>query len=150
MATTYYATNYQDQNQVSSDGGSFDQEFSYSMSAAFIINDLIYLCKIPVGCILLEWNLNVPALDSSTGSTIQIGDGTTADAFMTSTAAGQSGAGSRFYSLLSGVLGYIPKSYTAVSNIVAKVNTAPSGTATTTGTWKGWARFKMIGVTPTV
>jgi hypothetical protein len=155
MATAYTAQSYLNANRIQSDGGDFTQYFYYSMSAAFVINDTVALEPIPgaSGVILLDWLLVIPALDSSTGSAVSLGDGTTADAFMAATAAGQSSAGSTFYSQKDGVQGYLPKSYPAASGnktFTLKITTGPSGTGTTSGVIKGWVRYNMIGITPLV
>jgi hypothetical protein len=149
MATIYYADNYANQNRVASDASDFTQVFKFTVpSAGFIINDLVYLCTIPAGVILLEWMVNVPDIDTSTGAAIQLGDTGTADLFMTAnTSAPQSGG--IVYTQASGVLGLVPKSYSAANAFILKVSTAPTTTATT-GTFSGWVRFQMIGVPPAV
>jgi hypothetical protein len=145
MATTYYADNYANQVRVVSDGADFSQVFKFTVpSAGFVINDLIYLCSIPPGVVVLEWLVNVPDIDTSTGAAIQLGTIATADAFMAaSTSLPQSGGIG--YSQANGVLGYVPKSFSAANAFVLTVSTAPTTTATS-GTFSGWVRFNMIGV----
>jgi hypothetical protein len=145
MATTYYADNYGTQTQIASDGSDFSQYFKFTVPAAgFIINDLVYLASIPAGVVLLEWLVNVPDIDTSTGAAIQLGDTGTADLFMAAaTTAPQSGG--IVSTQVSGVLGAVPKSYSAANAFILKVSTAPTTTATT-GTFSGWVRYNMIGV----
>jgi len=160
MATAYTADTYYQTNRIVSDGSDFSQYFKFTNSTAFVINDTVALCPIPNSAqvYVLEWMLAVPALDSSTGVTLALGDGTTANAFMTTTATGQSGAGSTLYSQANGVLGYLPVGYypatpaPATGNAVftLKVIAAASGTPTSGNIIKGWIRMNMIGNPPLV
>lgn len=150
MATAYFADNYSNQNQVVSDGADFSQVFSATVPAAgFIINDTVALARIPAGVIVLSWFVDFPALDSGTAVRIQLGVTGTASAFMAATLEGGSAAGTFASSGSAGVLGYLPKSFTAQTNFLMTVSTAATGT-TTAGTIKGWVRMQMIGITPTV
>jgi hypothetical protein len=156
MATVYLADNYFDPMPQASNAGGIEltRPFIYTLTAAFIINDTIKLCPIPgsMGIILTEWMVLVPDLDSSTGVELQLGDTVSAAKFMAANTVGQ--AGGRVYSLLSGVAGVLPVAYrpdgTATRrgdvDLILKVSTAPSGTAATTGTIKGYMRYVQYGL----
>lgn len=150
MATQYLADTYGKSLRVASDADDFTQPFLFTVPAAgFIINDTVLLCPIPLGTIVLEWMVDVPALDSGTTVRIELGDTASATRFMAATLAGGSSAGSIIYSQANGQLGILPRSYTAVDNFILTVSTAAAAT-TTTGSFRGWVRFNMIGVPPSV
>lgn len=64
-----------------------------SAAAGPSANDLAYLGPLPIGYILAGYLLDVPQMDSSTGLTAELGDSTTAGAYIASgTAFGQAAA----------------------------------------------------------
>lgn len=151
MATAYVADRFTDQQRTVPNASDFSVTFSFTMTAAFIINDTVKLCHIPgvscaAGVNILDWMVSIPALDSSTGSVVTLGDSGTSNKFMTTTAAGQSSAGTTLYANANGVLGVLPVAYTTEDSFILKITTAPSGTPTTTGTIKGYVRFNAIGI----
>ena len=151
MATTYFANNYTTP-MPSNPGGciSICREFSYTLLAALIINDIIKLCKIrgsgqPI--VLEDFFLDIPDWDTSTGLALSIGDNTTAGKFVAiQTAVGQAAG---VLTMANAVVGSMPAVYTTNNDFALKVTTAPT-TSATTGTLKGWIRFHYQGVPTTV
>lgn len=123
---------------------------SFTITAAFVINDIVQFLKIPSnpaitnnGPVIHDVILDVPDIDTSTGIVLAVGDSTTADRYITGSTIGQTGGIARMNN--AGALGYAPfassfNTYTTVSYseyiIQMKVTTAATGTAATTGTIK--------------
>ncbi len=85
MSNIYYATTFND-NQVYIPGiiGAFARPFSFNINstvsaAGFVVNDTVALCNIPWksgagGCMLLDYKVNLPPLDSATAIRLSLGD----------------------------------------------------------------------------
>lgn len=97
---------------------------------AFVINDVVQMVKVGPGTTVLGIYLSVDALDSSTGIVTAVGDGTTADRFLSGLTIGRSAAAGASGALAHGGHLY---NYTAADTIDFKVTTAATGTASTTG-----------------
>lgn len=114
-------------------------------------NDTIKLCRIPgtMGVVLLDFDIEVPALDTDNSPAIQleVGDNDDAAKFVAASTYGQ--AASRIAYQNNGVPGSIPVSYTAWNDFVLTVETGPA-TAATSGTIKGWLQYVQFGVAASV
>ena len=183
MATAMYATTYQD-NQVFIPGiiGAFVRPFSFNLTGTlgglgFVVNDTVALCPIPKssgagGVMVLGYRVNIPALDTSTGAVVSLGDnnGTTGAfqaTYYATIAAGRSSLGTVLDSLcgFSGttttpilpvaLTSNMPRSYTTFTGtsastpygelaFILKVTTAPT-TATTTGLITGYLLMQPLG-----
>lgn len=97
---------------------------------AFVINDVVQMVKVQNGTIISNVLLSVDALDSSTGIVTAVGDGTTADRFITGSTIGRSAAAG--VQALNNHAGHLYQ-YTADDTIDFKVTTAATGTASLTG-----------------
>lgn len=97
---------------------------------AFVINDIVQMVKVQNGTVITGVFLSVDALDSSTGIVTAVGDGTTADRFITGSTIGRSGASG--CQNMNNHAGHLYQ-YTADDTIDFKVTTAATGTASTTG-----------------
>lgn len=97
---------------------------------AFVINDIVQMVKVQNGTMILGVLLSVDALDSSTGIVTAVGDGTTADRFITGATIGRSAAAG--VQALNNHAGHLYR-YTADDTIDFKVTTAATGTASTSG-----------------
>lgn len=123
---------------------------TFTITAAFVINDIIQLVKIASnpsvtgnGPSISSIVLDVPSLDSSTGIVTAVGDSGTAGRFISGATVGRSGTGGIQGANVSGTYGYQPflnsfGTYTTVSYseyvIQMKITTAATGTAATSGT----------------
>ena len=87
MATTYYADNYVNQVQWNSAGADFTQGFLFTVNPALVINDLIYLSKIPAGVAVLDWMASITDLDSDVSPALQISIGDSGSATRDSSSA---------------------------------------------------------------
>ena len=103
---------------------------TYAITAAFVINDVVQMCKVPAGATILEVTLGVDALDTSTGVVVAVGDGSTADRFITASTIGRSSANGIVRTNNRLGTNYL---YTAEDTIDFKVTTAATGTASTSG-----------------
>lgn len=97
---------------------------------AFVINDVVQMVKVSNGAVITGVLLSVDALDSSTGIVVAVGDGTTADRFITAATIGRSAASG--VQALNNHAGHL-YAYTAEDTIDFKVTTAATGTASVTG-----------------
>lgn len=106
---------------------------TYTITAAFVINDVIQMVKVPKGATVLELVFHTTDLDTSTGIVLQIGDGDDVDRYVKDSAIGQTGGTVR---LGAGIVNNSGANYTytAEDTIDVKVTTAASGTAATSGT----------------
>lgn len=107
----------------------------YTLIAALVINDVIQMVKVPKGACILEVILTSDDLDSSTGVVLAVGDGVTADRFISGSTVGQAGGIVRMGSGVTAAnqSGASAFQYTVDDTVDVKVTTAPSGTAATTG-----------------
>ena len=103
---------------------------TYELAAALVVNDVIQMVKIPKGARIVDAILGTDDLDSggSPAIILAVGDGTTADRFITGSTVAQAGGVTRL-SQVDGI-GYV---YTAEDTIDVKVTTAPA-TGATSGT----------------
>ena len=105
---------------------------TYTITAAFVINDVIQMVKIPKGATVLELIFHTTDLDTSTGIVLQIGDGNDVDRYVKDSTIGQTGGTVR---LGSGIVNNSAANYTYTDEdtIDVKITTAASGTAATSG-----------------
>jgi hypothetical protein len=144
VASTFYADNYASQVSVASDAADFSQVFKYTLTAAFVINDLVYLSKIPSGVIVLDYYIVIPDLDSSTGVEIAVGTAADDDFFVAPQGTIGQAAGV-LVPAVNGIASRLPVSFAAAANMVLKVTTAASGTPASSGVIKGYVRFQKLG-----
>lgn len=97
---------------------------------AFVINDVVQMVKVTSGVTVVSVLLSVDALDSSTGIVVAVGDGVTADRFITAATIGRSAASG--VQALNNHAGHMFL-YTSDDTIDFKVTTAATGTASVTG-----------------
>ena len=182
MATAYKADTFTD-NQVFIPGilGCFVRPFSFNLTntagVGFVINDTMALCPISFkggagGVMLLDYHVNIPALDSGTAARVSIGDnnGTTGAFQATYYATGAFG-GSSLGTVATSLCAFngttttpvlpvalnsnMPRSYTSFTGtssstpygelvFMLKITTAPT-TTTTTGLITGYALFQPLG-----
>lgn len=146
-ATTYFADNYgTPMPSHPGVGVLITREFLYTISVAFIIADLIKLCKIPglgTPIIISNYYIDVPDLDTSTGVTLDLGDNTTADKFVAAATVGQ--AVGKLTPAVNGVAGIMPCQYSTAQDLVLKIKSAATGTAATTGVIKGFMSYYYVG-----
>jgi len=149
MATTYNADNYGvPMPSFPGVGVPVVREFLFTNSVAFVVNDVVQLCRIPgLGSPLVLDNffMDIPDLDSGGAPTFacSVGDGATPGKFVAiQTAIGQ-GPG-KFDLRTNGVAACMPVSYSANENLVFKVTTVAQ-TAPTGGVIKGWLMYHYIG-----
>lgn len=147
-ATTYYADNYKANPTYSASqvGLTVTREFEFTITAAFVLDDLLKLAIIPAGIILCDYFVDVPDLDTSTGIVLDLGDDDDDDHFILGSTVGQA-VGFLAPMITGGVKGRLPKKYTAANNLVLHIDTAATGTAATSGTIKGWMRYFFYGNT---
>jgi hypothetical protein len=146
MATTYYAANYSDPIPTFPGVGvTITREFLYTISVAFVLSDVVKLCKIPPGVVVTDYYVAVPDLDTSTGVRVKLGDNDDDDEFVAAADVGQ------VLGVLTlgvnGVTGSMPRSYTAANDFAFKISTAATGTAATSGVIRGWLRYHFMGIT---
>jgi hypothetical protein len=153
MASTYLADNYRDPMPADPSPMQLVRFFRYTMvTAGFIINDVVKLgpIKALTGCYLMDFYIDVPALDTSTGVIFAVGDNTTAAKYITGSIVGRSSAGGKITSTSTGVvLAGMPATYTADNDFALKVTTAPT-TTTTSGIFKGWYEYYYYGTALTL
>lgn len=105
---------------------------------AFVVNDVVQMVKVCAGTRVVGCVLSVPALDSSTGIVVAVGDGDDDDRFITASTIGRSSTmGVANLNNHAGLL----YQYTADDTIDFKVTTVASGTPVTTGTIRLSARI---------
>lgn len=127
-------------------GVSLTRDFKYTLTAAFILNDTIKLCRIPglgTPIVITDYFIDVPDLDTSTGIALDLGDNTTAAKFTAASTVGQ--AVGKLTPAVNGVAASIPSQYTTAQDFVLKIQTAATGTAATSGIIKGWMRYFYVG-----
>jgi len=141
MATTYYSPDCKAGNNVIPRAGaglcSVSGQFNIATDGggvAFVDEDVVQMVKIPAGATVLEIIMDVPPLDTSTGLVWAVGDGDSAERYMTGQTAGRSSAGGVARLGVAGSSQYA--SYTADDTIDFHVTTVASGTAAVTGILK--------------
>ena len=94
---------------------------TYTVSSALVVNDVIEMVKVPKGAKIVEVILACGDLDTdgTPAVVLAVGDGTTADRFITGSTVGQAGGVTRLG--VAAGLGYV---YTANDTIDIKATTA--------------------------
>lgn len=100
---------------------------TYEWAEALEVNDIVQMVKVPKGAKIIDVILGTDDLDTATGNTLSVGDGTTADRFITASTVSQAGGIVRMSNI--GGMGYV---YTADDTIDIKVIAV--GTSATSGT----------------
>lgn len=150
MATTYKADNYSDPFETSPLPHAIVRPFLFTLSAAFVIEDVIQLVPIQAlsGVVLLEYYIDVPDLDSNGTPliTLDLGfDGTNEeDDLVDGATVGQ--AVGKITPAVNGVAGAMPKTLTTDKILQLHVDAAPA-TGATTGVIKGWLSYVYYGRT---
>jgi hypothetical protein len=103
---------------------------SYTITAAFVLNDVIEMLRVPAGARITGVTLKTSDLDTSTGIVLDVGDAADTDRLIDGATVGQ--AGGTTSSVVSST-GQFYK-YTADTTISVLVQVAASGTAATSGT----------------
>jgi len=144
MATTYLADNWSAPAIVCPfEGIEMVREFKYTLTAAFVINDLIKLAPIPAsaaGILLTSYFIDLPDLDSGGTPTFtcDLGDLDSAARFVAAATTGQ--AAGYLTPSGNGVAASLPFKYTAANALVLKVHAAAQ-TAPTSGVIRGFAKY---------
>lgn len=132
-------------------------------ASGFAINDTVYFCQLEampdnpngLGPTIGQMTIDVPALDSSTGIVLAVGDdssGSFAANYISGATVGRSSTAGIQSINVHGGIGFQPfvnsfGTYTTVSlltcNIIMKVTAAPTGTAATAGTITLKASYTM-------
>lgn len=97
---------------------------------AFVINDVVQMVKVAAGTTVIDVILSVDALESNAAIVSAVGDGSTADRFITGATIGRSSAGG--VQRLNNNAGHL-YTYTAADTIDFKVTTAGTAGQATTG-----------------
>lgn len=131
--------------------------FSIALAANPAANDLIHLVKIPIGATLLDYQIEVPILDTNASQTLDLSLGDTADnaRYQSTNRAGRTGnfggvsspGGTRQLNnnavqanaVVGIVAGTLPRAYTADDVLLFKV-IANSATFQA-GTIRGWVEY---------
>ena len=103
---------------------------TYSLTAAFVLNDVIEMLRVPAGARIVGVTLKTSDLDTSTGIVLDVGDAAQRDRLIDGATVGQTGGTT---SSLVSSSGQFYK-YTTETIITVLVQVAASGTAATTGT----------------
>lgn len=151
LATAYLADDYATPMCSGLGGQILIKPFKYTITAAFVINDLLKLSKLCPGAapgwLFIGLLLEMPDMDSSTGFVLDLGDSTSATRFVSGSTVGVSaGRISSTDQTATVALKSLPISYTAEDDLVLKVNTAASGTAATSGVIQGYIKFAQLGI----
>jgi hypothetical protein len=143
MAVTYYSPDCRSGNNVVPRAGigicSVSGAFNIATvgeggGVAFIDEDVLQLVKIPAGATILDWILDLPPLESSTGLVWDLGDADSTGRFATGCVQGRSGAGAIVRPGSTGaVVGGTQYAYTVDDTIDFHVTTVASGTPVTSG-----------------
>lgn len=131
--TSYCSFNIED------DIGTADEGGGGAGGTAFVVNDVVQMVKVDQGMVITDVILKVPALDSSTGIVVAVGDDDDDDRYITASTIGRSSAAGLAY--LNNPVGLLYGSYAAANTIDFKVTTVASGVAVTSGTIKLAVRF---------
>jgi hypothetical protein len=139
MASVYTAQTIRSNNPIvapNQAGIVYVSKGRYTVSAAFVINDIVKLNVLPAGCVPLDFLLGCTDLDGATTMTVSVGlwDGTTgltaSTNFITESDVAQAGGIAR-----ATVLDFLTTIQKATTDryIALKVVAAPTGTAVTSG-----------------
>lgn len=111
----------------------------YALTQASVINDVYQMIRFPKSAVIIDVDIIVPDLDTSTGILLDVGYGTDVDYWIAASNVGQAGGRARASTKES-----VPLTLTAEDTLDIKVNTAATGTAATTGTlWmNAWCKPK--------
>lgn len=148
MASTLYSDNYRSSPAYSASmaGLKICREFKFTITAAFVINDVLKMAPIPAGVILDDFFVDVPDLDTSTGVTLDYGDNDTANLFINASTVGQSAG--KVNGMVTAIAAKLPKKYSAANSFNVKVSAAASGTAATSGSFIGYIEYHYYSSTP--
>lgn len=129
MASTLYSSKVASTVQPRAGIGLTSVHGTYELAAALVLNDVIQMVKVPAGARIVNVILGSDDLDTgSPAIVLAVGDGSTADRFITASTVAQ-GGGVTTINQVDGI-GY---TYTLADTIDIKVTTAPA-TGTTSGT----------------
>lgn len=146
MASTFYADNYYDPMPSGPLAVPLVRVFKYTIGAAFVINDLINLCKLQAltGLVLKSYYIDVPDLDAGATPAITLDLGFTSAAADLIAAATVGQAAGKLTPAVNGVAGAVPVTKTADTNLQLLIHAAPQ-TGATSGTIKGWVEYFYYG-----
>lgn len=166
MATVYYADNYATPTPSGAVGAIQAAPFLFTVKAALVVNDTIKLVQLASGGSpgfnLFGIRIDIPDLDTGgTAIKFQLGDSTAADRYMTTTLAGvlgtvAAGSISSFgppiaYVAATSSAGIVwqslPSRYDAQDDLILKVQTAPT-TSATSGVITGYILYSQLGISP--
>lgn len=149
MATTYFADNYNvPMPNHPGVGVSLKRSFLFTFAVAFVINDIVKLCRIPGGgtpIVITDFYIDVPDLDTDVSPAIALSVGITATpgAFVAiQTAVGQSAG--KLSMDGDGVAAYLPKQFSTNDDFLLKITTGPA-TGATSGSIRGWLEYHHVG-----
>lgn len=118
---------------------------AYTIAAAVALNDVFQMAWIPKGATVLNGALKVPALDSSTGVTVDVGDGSDTDRYIASSTIGRSSAAGVV--VWPGGTGQntagFTYTYTTTDTIDILLSVGPSGTAASSGEFRLFQVYTM-------
>lgn len=103
---------------------------SYTITAAFVLNDVIEMVRVPAGARITGVTLKTSDLDTSTGIVLDVGDAAVRDRLIDGATIGQTGGTST--ALVSSTGNFYK--YTTETVITVLVQVAATGTAATSGT----------------
>lgn len=107
----------------------------WDLTAAIVINDVFEMVMVPKGATVFDATMAYPALDSSTGVTVDLGYGTDPDYWVAASTVGRSAAGGIVRAVAATA---VPLDFTAADTVDILIHAAASGTATSTGRiWAG-------------
>lgn len=109
--------------------------FSYALTAALALDDVIRLCKIPAGAVITKLFIFIPDLDTnvSPAITFDVGDDADTDRYGNDITVGQSAGVFDLEDIIAAGFGYV---YTAEQYLQLVVSTGPA-TGAATGTIAG-------------
>lgn len=145
MATTYNSTRATSTQAAKFLSGIVEDDCSFAISAAFVINDVLNLFKIPAGAKILDMMIFLPQLDSNGTPLLTIDVGDTANGaqqYVAASTKGRAAAGS----IISGANDVVATSmavkYTADDTLAMKIHAAPA-TGVSTGTIRAWVKYQI-------
>lgn len=103
---------------------------SYTITTAFVLNDVIEMVRVPAGARITGVTLKTSDLDTSTGIVLDVGDSGARDRLIDGATIGQTGGTST--ALVSSTGNFYK--YTTETVITVLVQVAATGTAATSGT----------------
>lgn len=148
MATTYKATRAAAGQSAKTRTGIVHDYSEFTISAAFVINDVVQLFKIPTNARVLAFTLDLPILDTnvSPAAAIDVGDSANgANYYVSNLNAGTHFSVACFVTMTAnGVAGTLGTRYAADDTLSLKIHTAPA-TGATSGTIHAHIVYEMDG-----